>query len=91
MTTSTLPSPLSLTAHTLAVIGASRGTGALTAHLAGSAGATVRAVSRSPGARGAGLTAVLGDATDPDTLSRAIAGCDTVIIMVGAPGRDRSG
>lgn len=78
-----------LSHRTIAIIGASGGTGAVTARLALQAGATVRAVSRS-GSAPAGAEAFRADATDVAALTRAVAGSDAVVLMVGAPGRDRS-
>lgn len=75
----------------IAVIGASSGTGAITARLAAQAHATVRAVSRSGGNSAAGLTHIAADAARPAALRPVIEGTDAVIVMVGAPGRDRSG
>lgn len=75
--------------RTIAVIGASQGTGAATAKLALEAGARVRAVSRS-GRCPDGAEPVPIDATDAGEVRRAVTGCHAVVVMVGAPGRDRS-
>lgn len=79
-----------LTNRTITVIGASRGTGAAAAGMAGARGAVVRAVSRSGGSPALGVTAYASDATDPAALHAAISGADAVLIMVGARGRDHS-
>ncbi|MFV0429804.1 MAG: NAD(P)-dependent oxidoreductase [Arachnia sp.] len=91
MTTSTPDNISSLSTRTITVIGASRGTGATTAAMAGALGASVRAVSRSGGSPAPGVTTYLGDATDPEAVRAAISGTDAVLLMVGARGRDRSG
>lgn len=73
---------------TVTVIGGSRGTGALVATRAQSLGRGVRIVSRSGGP---GPQHVAADATDIDAVRSAIRGSDAVVVVVGAPGRDRSG
>ncbi|MFV0253166.1 MAG: NAD(P)-dependent oxidoreductase [Beutenbergiaceae bacterium] len=75
----------------LTVIGASRGTGALFAQRAARTGHLVRAVARSaPAYQHPRISWYRADATDSAALTEPISGADAVIIMVGAPGRDRS-
>lgn len=73
------------------VIGASRGTGALFAQQAARAGCQVRAVARSaPTYEHPAIGWCTADASDPAALLNPIAGSDAVVVMVGAPGRDKS-
>lgn len=71
----------------ITVVGGSRGTGALVARQAASAGHEVRTVSRSPGAPIAGVEQLALDATDVGALQPAVKGADAVIVTVGAPAK----
>jgi len=73
-------------AHVL-IVGASRGLGLETVKAALAAGHTVRALARGMGSVAidhAGLEKVSGDALEPPTIERALAGIDAVIETLGA-------
>jgi putative NADH-flavin reductase len=72
----------------LTVIGASRGIGRNVVRYALERGHAVRAVARSADEMDIvsdGFEAMAGDATDPELLSRAVAGTDAVILTLGVP------
>ena len=72
----------------LTVIGASRGIGRKVVDYALSRDHRVRALARSAdkmGLEAEGFEPVMGDATDPETLARAVEGADAVIVTIGAP------
>ncbi|GAA3294950.1 NAD(P)-dependent oxidoreductase [Arthrobacter citreus] len=66
----------------ITIIGGSGGTGAELASLAQAAGHDVTVLSRS-GRAPAGVRAVAGNATDPDTAASAVSGADAVVVTVG--------
>lgn len=72
----------------LTVIGASRGIGRKVVDYALSRGHNVRALARSAdkmGIEAEGFEPVVGDATDPAALARAVEGADAVILTLGVP------
>lgn len=72
----------------LTVIGASRGIGRKVVEYALSRGHGVVALARSAdkmGIEAEGFTPVVGDATDPVALARAVDGADAVIVTLGVP------
>lgn len=71
----------------LTIIGASRGTGALLAQHAVTAGHQVCTVSRTQPTPLIGADAVVADATDVEALRAAVRGADAVVVTVGAPAR----
>jgi len=83
------PAPASLR---LAVLGASRGIGALTVSCALERGHRVSALARDLSALDGpadALTRIEGDARDEGVLDRALGGCDAVIYAIGTPGDAR--
>ncbi|MEO1688770.1 MAG: NAD(P)H-binding protein, partial [Pseudomonadota bacterium] len=76
----------------LAILGASRGIGALTVACALSRGHSVTALARDPselpGPEGR-LTRVAGDAREAAALDRALTGADAVLYALGTPGSAR--
>jgi kynurenine 3-monooxygenase len=71
----------------LTLIGASRGTGAVLARHAVTAGHQVRTVSRTQPTPVIGADAVIADATDVEALRSVVSGADAVIVTLGAPAR----
>jgi len=72
----------------LTVIGASRGIGRKVVDQALSRGHSVKALARSAdkmGIEAEGFEPLVGDATDPEVLARAVTGADAVILTIGAP------
>lgn len=72
----------------ITVIGASRGIGRKVVDYALKRGHAVRAVARSADAMGIeadGFEALVGDATDPELLARAVEGAEAVILTLGVP------
>lgn len=68
----------------LTVVGGNRGTGANVVRLAARAGHEVTVLSRTGSeALPDGVVDRRGDATDPDTVRRAVAGADAVVVTVG--------